>query len=140
MVLWQIWGIAGIILLITEIFTPALFFLNLAFAAILVSVATYFGLPAIWQIPAFAVLSVVLLVFLRPLLLKIKKTEDNTTVQATYVGKAATVVEKITGNSGRITIYGEQWNAISEDGSEIEEGKLVVIVAQSDLTMTVKTI
>ena len=36
-----------------------IFFLNLAFAAIVVSAAAYFGLPAIWQIPAFAILSVV---------------------------------------------------------------------------------
>ena len=39
---WPVWGVIGIILIAIEMFTPTLFFLNLAFAAILTGVISFY--------------------------------------------------------------------------------------------------
>lgn len=79
MEVWQVWGVIGILLIIVEMFTPVLFFLNLAIAAIITGVVSYYtALNGTWQVLVFAGASIVLLAFLRPILLKIKDTPDKT--------------------------------------------------------------
>jgi len=138
MEVWQLWGVFAVILFVIEMFTPALFFLNLALAAVAMAIIAYFvQLSGAWQVTLFAVLSVPLLVFLRPFLLNLRDSKDTTGLEATYYGKEAKVTEKITDNSGRITIFGEAWDARTNDGIEIEAGETVVIKNRKDLTMIV---
>ena len=138
MEVWQLWGVFAVILFVIEMFTPALFFLNLALAAVAMAIIAYFvQLSGAWQVTLFAVLSVPLLVFLRPFLLNLRDSKDTTGLEATYYGKEAKVTEKITENSGRITIFGEAWDARTKDGIEIEAGETVVIKNRKDLTMIV---
>ena len=141
MEIWQLWGILGIIFIIIEMATPALFFLNLAFAAVIVGVVAYYvSLSLTLQITIFAVMSVLFLVFLRPFLMKVKSEPEKTGVKAAYYGQQATVTEKITGSAGRIAIFGEAWDARSEDGQEIEANSIVQIVCNEGLTMIVRKI
>ena len=74
--LWETFTIAGLIFIILEMVVPSMFFFNLAVAAIITA------LTAIWitnwpvLIIIFAVLSIVSILFLRPLLIKNKKDKE----------------------------------------------------------------
>ncbi len=141
MEVWQVWGVIGIVLIIVEMFTPALFFLNLALAAIITGAASYYAnLDLTAQVIVFAASSVVLLVFLRPLLLNAQQKPDETGVEAKYFGQSAKVTEKITKESGRIAIFGEVWDARNVSDEEIEGNESVKIVGRDGLTMIVEKI
>ena len=129
MELWVMWVIAGVILFIIELFTPILFFLNLAIAAFFAAIGAYFGLSGWWQVAIFGVTAGILLGFLRPLLIKNVQKDDTTTgLDEKYLGQMAKTILPTNATDGRVTIYGEEWGARSVDGNEISEGTNVKIV------------
>ncbi|MCR4881336.1 MAG: NfeD family protein [bacterium] len=141
MELWLVWVIAGIVFFIIELFTPVLFFLNLAIAAFFGAIAAYFGLAAIWQVLIFGAIAGILLGFLRPLLVKNVKKDDTTSgLEEKYIGKAAKTIRPTGAIDGRITIYGEEWGAKSIDGNEIPEGTDVKIIRNEDMIFIVEKI
>ena len=142
MELWLVWIIAGVIFFIIELFTPMLFFLNLAIAAFIGgAVAAYYGLAGIWQILIFAVVAGILLGFLRPLLVKNVQKEDTTTgLDEKYIGQTARTIRLTDANDGRVTIYGEEWAAKSADGSKILENTDVKIVRNEGTILFVEKI
>lgn len=140
MEVWQLWGVIGILLIIVEMFTPVLFFLNLAIAAIVTGTVSYYiSLSGTEQVLIFAAASVILLAFLRPMLLKIKDAPEKTGMD-TYLGQKAKVTQKITSDSGRIALFGEVWDARSACENEINEGETVKIVSRDGLTMFVEKV
>ena len=141
MSLWQLWGILGVIFVIIEMFTPFLFFLNLAIASFITASIVYvFNIDFQVQLVLFSILSFACLLCIRPLLLKNKKSQAQTGIDAKYIGKDAKVVRKINKEGGRISIYGEEWNAKSHTEEEIEENEMVKIVSNDGLIMIVKKI
>jgi len=129
MELWLLWIIAGVIFFVIEIFTPLLFFLNLAIAALITASIAYFGIGIIWQVIIWGILSALLLLFLRPLLVKsTEQPEEASGIEASYIGKEAKTIQPTDKENGRITIYGEDWIARSVDGSEIPENTIVKII------------
>ena len=75
--MWQIMLMISILFLVLEIFMPAMFFLNLAVAALISAVLALFIFN--WEIIilAFALLSLAALFFLRPFLIKGKHQEPS---------------------------------------------------------------
>lgn len=140
---WQIWCIAGIILLILEMFTPAIFFINLAFAAFITAIFNYLGFSFLAQSIIFSLFSVVFIVFLRPFMVKIIKTKNNsnsTGISGKYINHEAKVVKEITKNDGRIALYGEEWNARAVDDEVIPIGSIVKIKSNDSIIMYVEKI
>ncbi|MBP5698459.1 MAG: NfeD family protein, partial [Alphaproteobacteria bacterium] len=91
-------------------------------------------------IPLFVVLSILFLLFLRPLFnINSPKTEDS--LDSQYRGKQATAITNINTLSGRIKIYDEDWEArlADENSDEIKKGQKVRIVNHDNLTMYVET-
>ena len=139
--IWQIWGIVSIIFIVIEILTPVLFFLNLALAAILTGGIVYFWhIKFTEQLILFSILAFIFMLFLRPLLLKTKKSPAQSGLEAKYIGQTAKVVQKITKDGGRIAIYGEEWNAKTNTEEEIYENETVKIISNDGLIMIVKKI
>lgn len=139
--LWETFTIAGLIFIILEMVVPSMFFLNLAVAAIITA------LTAIWitnwpvLIIIFAVLSIVSILFLRPLLIKNKKDKESQTgMESKYIGKIVKVIEPITKFSGAITIYDERWEARVDSDETIPVGSEVKIVKNESLVLTVEKI
>ncbi len=127
--LWLIWTIAGVVFFIIELFTPMLFFLNLAFACLLAAAGAYFGLMFSWQVAIFVVVASLLLLFFRPFLMKNVVTKDMATgIEGKYIGHNAKTILATGSLDGRITIYGEEWAARSLDGEEIPIGIDVKII------------
>ena len=137
--LWQIWCIAGLILVIIEIFTPAMFFMNLGIACFFAAISAFFGLSLLWQVIVFGIFSTIFLIWLRPILMKNLRSNKTETVEM-YIGKTATVVEKVTQQGGRISLFGEEWQAKSINDEVFEVGSEVRIVKNDSIILFVENI
>ncbi|MDR1327602.1 MAG: NfeD family protein [Heliobacteriaceae bacterium] len=137
MVFWQIFSVAGLIFLILEMLVPAMFFLNLALAAVATAAISLVVGGFVKLITIFVMLSILFIVLLRPFLLKTKPSES-TGIEGKYIGKTAKVTETVTPNSGTISIYDERWEARSNE--EIPEGSTVKITGNDNLIMFVEKV
>ena len=55
------------------------------------------------------------------------------------VGRPARVIEAIPADDkGRVRIFGDDWQAVSADGTAIPEGKKVEVVSRDGKVLTVK--
>lgn len=139
MAYWQLLLITGIVFIIIEIFTPMMFFLNLALACFITAIVAFFVIDWNILVPVFVLFSLFFLIFLRPFLVKNKENGNKTGVEEKYIGKTAKVTDTITSNSGVISIYNERWEARSENGEEIPAGADVKIVRNESLILYVKS-
>lgn len=79
------------------------------------------------QLTFFVLVSILLLVFTRPYMVKYFKTNRVKTNAQTVIGKTAVVTEKISSNEiGKVKLRGISWSAISND--EIEKGSKVRVL------------
>lgn len=139
MIMWQLLVILGLIFLVLEMFTPMLFFLNFAIASFITAIASFIITDINILMLIFVVLSLLLLWFLRPLLVKSKNQKNsNTGMKSKYIGQTAKVIEEVTSDSGVISIYDERWNARSINNEIIPIGSIVEIVKHESLIMSVK--
>ena len=137
---WIIFSIVALLFFIAEIYTPTMFFLNFSIAAICCALFSFLTDSYNVLIPLFVILSVLSIIFLRPLL-NIKSNKEKTeSFEEQYIGKEATTLSEITPLSGRVSIYDENWEARlnDENAKPIAKGKKVTIVKNKDLTMFVE--
>ena len=140
MTLWQIFAVCSIGFVILEMFTPSLFFLNFALAALITSgIAVWVHEPYILAI-IFVVLSFISFIFLRPILRKSFEKNKETGLNSKYIGQIAKVEEEVSSNSGVISIYGERWEARSDNGEIFSQGCEVKIVRNESIVMYVTTL
>lgn len=139
---WIVFLCVAVIFFIIEIYTPTMFFLNFSLAAAICAFLAIFTANYSILIPIFVILSILFLLFLRPLFNIDPKKEAKTSFDSQYINKQATAITDITAFSGRIKIYDEDWEArlASEDAPDIEKGSKVKIIRHNDLTMFVEKI
>ena len=141
MYLWQVFVIVGIASLILEMVAPTMFFLNLAFAGFLTAIAALYISSWINLTLIFVVLSILSIAFLRPILIKHKKSPElETGMEGKYIGKIVKVKEPIGKFSGAVTIYDERWEARCETDEFIPEGSEVKIIGYDSLILKVERI
>lgn len=138
--LWQLLGVIGIAFLILEMFTPSMFFLNFALAAFICAPVSIFVKNPYTLVILFFVLSFVSFVFLRPVIMKRFNKDTETGVNSKYIGQKVKTDVDVTGDSGVINIYGERWEARSEDGTAIPAGSEVQIVRNESIIMYVSKV
>ena len=112
---WLWWLGAALLLIAIEVMTVDLVLLMFAGGAVAAGTASLLGAPLQLQIVVFAVVSVLLLVSLRPWLLRhlrdrVPLVETNAAAQ---VGKPAIVVQDVDVHGGRVKLSGEVWSARS---------------------------
>lgn len=124
-----IWICAMVVLGIVEALTVSLVCIWFVGGALAAAIAALLGAPVWGQIAAFLVVSVGLLLSLRPFLQKSIRSDGTATNVDSNIGKIAVVVEKIDNlhGSGRVMIDRVDWTARSEDGSVIEVGEEVQV-------------
>jgi len=139
---YQIWLIAAIVLVIIEILTAGFGVICFAIGALFSALTDYLGASLVWQLVVFAAVSLLAFFFLRPVFLRFldRKTKDVKTNADALIGKTAIVSETIdaSANTGRVAIDGDDWKAVSEDGSVIEKGQKVQVVDRDSIILTVK--
>lgn len=138
MELWQIIGIICVSLLILEMMTPTMFFLNLAVGAFITGIISVWYQDVSGLIAIFAVVSAIILIFIRPLLFKKDTKETKTGVEGKYIGKTAKAESDISGDCGVISIYGERWEARSVNAEVIPAGSEARILRNESLIMFVE--
>lgn len=135
--LWQILSICGIAFLILEMFTPSLFFLNFSLSAFICAILSCYTKNIYTLSIAFFVFSFVSFIFLRPIIMKRFNKSKETGIKGKYIDKIAKAETEITSTSGVITIYGERWEARSENSTVIPQGSEVKIVRNDSIIMYV---
>ena len=142
MQLYQIWLIIAILLVIFEICSATFGAICFAIGAGFSALAAGLGLNLTWQIVIFAVVSLLIFIFLRPFMLKFldRKSKDVKTNADALLGRTAIVSERIdaTQHTGRVAVDGDDWKAVSADGSLIEKGAEVEIIKMDSIILTVK--
>ena len=137
MVAWNFLAICGISFLILEMFTPSMFFLNFALASFITAGVSFWVKNPYILTVIFFVLSFVSFIFLRPVIMKKLSKTNETGIKSKYIDQIAKSETEITSTSGVISIYGERWEARSENGATISKGSEVKIVRNESLIMYV---
>ena len=137
MVLWQLFAVCGICFLILEIFTPSMFFLNFALASFITAVLSLYTKNVYTLTIAFFIFSFVSFIFLRPIIMRKISKSNETGINSKYIDKIAKAETEINASRGVISIYGERWEARSENGLAIPQGSDVKIIRNDSIIMYV---
>ena len=142
MEMWHIWTCAAVVLFIIEVLTPAFMIGCIGIGAIFAAVAALCGLDVTGQLVFFAAGSLLSFFFIRPFVLKYlsKRGKDVKTNADAIVGRTGRVSQTIDNadGAGRVMVDGDDWKAVSADGSVIEKGAKVKIVKLDSIIITVK--
>lgn len=142
--IWQIWVIVAIACIILEIFTSGFAVACFSIGAVFAALAAACGLGLIWQVIIFSVFSFLAFMFVRPFILKtfFKPAEEKQTNAQALIGRKGRVSQTIdpAQAKGRVSIDGDDWKAVSEDGQAIPKGSFVEVVSIESIILTVKKI
>lgn len=133
------WIIVAIVCGTIEIFTISFWFLWLAISALLVALGISFGwlITIESQLLLFAVSTLLLIIFTRPLVLKFIKTRDTLSNVNALIGEHGVSLAKITPlEYGQVKVNGEIWTAASEE--EIKENTQITVVGIDGVKLVVK--
>ena len=136
-----LWLIAAIVLVIVEIVTAGFGSICFAIGAGFAALVAALGGNITWQIIVFAVVSMLTFIFLRPVVMRFldKRSKDVKTNADALVGRRGMVSERIDAaqHTGRVAVDGDDWKAVTSDGSVIEKGTEVEIVKLDSIIVTV---
>lgn len=128
-----------VVLLIIEAATVSLTTIWLAGGAVIAFVFALFGLPLWTQIATFLAVSIILLIFTRPIAAKYFKVGIHKTNADALIGKTGLVVMDISEyKPGQVKVSGQIWTAVSESGNSINKNTEVDIVAIEGVKLVVK--
>lgn len=131
---WLWWVGAALIFALIELLSLDFVFIMFAGGALAAGVANAAGTPLWVQAIVFVVASVVLLVTLRPTLIRHLRnsTPKAPTNAEANVGRTASVVQEVSTASGLIKLGGEVWSARAVPGSPLLAAGTSVRVVQID--------
>lgn len=137
---WFWWVVAAFALGVAEVFTLDLFFANLVVAALAGAGVAALGGSFTAQALTAAGVAVVMLLLVRPLLLKRLRVQgelQQTGTQA-HVGRPARVLARVDDAGGRVKLAGEEWSARSASAAQVfPVGASVRVVAIDGATAVV---
>ncbi len=110
---WLWWLVGAVGLGVLEILTLDLVLLMFAGGALAALISSQLGADITGQVLTFSITSVVLLIGLRPFLLRNlrKRTPVTETNAAAHVGRHALTLSEVTDRAGSIKLVGETWSA-----------------------------
>lgn len=131
MELWQIWLLAGVVMLVSEIFVPGIVMGLAGVACFVGAIGAGLGVGLAWQLLACLVVLVLEVALLRPVVLRWlhDRRGDPTNLDA-VLHSQGTVIEAIPGDGayGQVKIGGEAWAAIPANGEAIVQGTKVKVL------------
>jgi membrane protein implicated in regulation of membrane protease activity len=141
---WYIWIIAGIILLIIEIFTPAFLAASLAIGCILAGIISATGASLDWQLISFSAGTLFGFFGVRPIMTKYAYRQNtiHATNVAALIGKKGRVTVDFDNvqKRGRVMVEGDDWMAESEGEDILKTGCQVEIVRIESTLLIVKPV
>ena len=136
------WLIIAVILGAIEAATVDLVAIWFAIGAFITILPACFGVPFVFQLLFFIAVSLIILVFTRPVaknVLRVKKVSTNADQIIGMVGIVTHSIENISGE-GRVLVNGLEWSARSDDGVPIEEKEKVLIKSIEGVKVIVEKI
>lgn len=141
MIFWLIFWLALVaVMLIIEIFTLGLTTIWFSLGALVAAIVAGVDAPLWIQILLFSVVSVVIMILVRPFAMKVMDKDRTKTNIEDVIGGQAEVIEEINNQKerGRVRFRGVEWMARSFDAEGIAAGEMVTIEAVSGVKLIVK--
>lgn len=139
---WIVWFLGGVLLVIAEAFVPGFFLASLGLASLITAAAAAMDATATQQVGVFAVGTFVSYFAFRRVFEAVfhPSAQRLATGVDALIGREGQVIAAVESGprGGRVAVGGDDWRAISEDGSPIREGDAVVVTAISGATVTVR--
>lgn len=124
-IVWAVIVVASVVIEISTINLTTVWF---AIAGVVSLILAVFKVELVWQIVAFLVLSIVLLLLTRPLINKITRKNSAHTNADRIFDRVGFVTKEITADEiGEVKVDEDIWRAISYDNEPLEVGQKVVI-------------
>lgn len=141
--LWLVWTLVVVLALIFEVSSGTFYLLCFAIGAVCAVIASLLFVPFWVQVLVFVVFSLVSVFAVRPLVVRYLHTGGTSRLSNAdaLLGREGRVVEPIgSGVAGYVRIDGDEWKAVSLDGSPIGQGEQVRVVARESIIVTVERI
>lgn len=137
-----IWLVIVAVMLIIEIFTMGLTTIWFSIGAVASAIAAALGAPLWTQILLFVVVSLFVMLLVRPFAIRVVNKERMKTNIDAVIGEIAVVSETIDNEreQGKVVFRGVDWMARSIDGSQLPEGALVQIRRISGVKLFVELV
>ncbi len=136
-----VWLVVLIVAIGIEVGTLGLTSIWFAGGALIAVIAAAFSLPIWLQILLFLVVSLLLMVFTRPVAVKYFNKDRVRTNVESMIGRQAIVISEIDNlqGIGQVTVGGQEWSARSEDDKQhMNVGTVVEVVAVSGVKLIVR--
>lgn len=138
--LWLIWTLICVLALILEVSSGTFYLMCFAIGAAFSIVVSLFATPFWLQVLVFAVASAVCVFCVRPFAVRYlhPSHDDRTSNADALIGREGIVIEPISlEKPGYVKVDGDEWRAVTADGSSIANGTLVRIVSMDSIIVTV---
>jgi len=139
-----VWLVIAAALFIGEMICPIFFMFWFAIGAIVALIVSLITSNIVIQASVFLVVSIILVIFMKPLTNKFFKTKAKDELNMNgIIGKNAIVIKTIDNlkGTGEVKIHGEVWRAITEsDGEIIEVEKQVEVLRIDGVKLIVKAV
>lgn len=138
---WWIWVLVGFSLLALELTTTTLHLAFFGIGALIVGmlVSLHAGGPLWLQLLLFTAISVILLLFRRPLLQLFRNPEESKEIDS-ISGEVALVLENMDVNAlGRAELRGSAWSARNVGDRPLTRGERCMVTKVEGLTLLVKS-
>ena len=141
--MWQVWAVVAVICLILELTAGDFFIICFSIGALGALVSALVSDSLYLQIFAFAVFTIIALLYVRPFAKRyLHKGEDPRVSNAdALMGRQGRVVETVkAGGYGRVQIDGDIWKAVTTGEADIAEGSNVVVIDRASTIITVEIV
>ena len=127
---YVLWGVLFVFFLIAEAATVQVVSIWFAAGALSALIASLFKASPVIQLVVFIVVSVICLIFTRPLVKKFTKGKVQSTNADRFIGQTAVVIKEINNDEarGQVKVGGNVWSAMSENGEIIAEDEKVTVI------------
>ncbi len=142
--IWIMWIAVGVMLIIGEIFTVSFYLCLIGVSCLIAGFFAFFMPLTLAFIPViiFLISVILLVVFLRPLCLKMlyNRNAPKSGIDS-MIGRIVTAESEISSETnGTVKIYSDLWQARTEDGSTINAGGKVKIIKINGNTLVVEAV
>lgn len=136
-----VWLILLIVLILVELFTMGLTTIWFAAGSLVAAISAALNAPVMVQVVLFFVVSILMLIFTRPVAVKYFNKDRIRTNVESMIGRQAIVVSEINNleGTGQVTVGGQEWTARSKDENLcIPVGTVVLVCAINGVKLIVE--
>ena len=140
---WLLWTLVCVVALILEVSSGTFYLMCFAIGAVGAVMVSLMGTPLWLQVLVFSVISAVSVFCVRPLLVKCLHPvqKERLSNASALVGRQGVVIEPISAERpGYVRVDGDEWRAVTADGTMIERGVNVRITAINSIVVTVERV